>query len=403
MESNFSSADVYEFLKLLVELGEVHYIDSNHCVFRTADRTPVGVKIGHGKDSNKMICLYKEGCKPTPGSIYLNPFDESLGKHPERDWFTNTLSILPGCLAVFTMKTIAETITSKEKDTKFKTAQIISKFVDKVDEKFLNELQKIRPLDAGMIFYDNSKHVAQLLVDFWDDEFEDKMSSKIRKSSLRTMKEMLSLIYDSDNPHEYMHKGELVACPKIDAMSHVLIEVLTKMAPVVEKLTKFDLHTKELNGHLQHLAAYHKAMQWLATSSTTSAMSTSEIDSKIGDHSGVPWNVSAPKATSSLGNVVVPVAVGTPDKSFIANAVPVGVTVNPNFGGGVTKNPNFGAGAISNAIFGGSGVTSPATYLPGIGNVSPVIPQVTAADMSSMTTAAYNSMSFGSGFGGGFI
>ena len=63
METSFSQNDVYEFLKTLVELGEVHYVDTNNCVFRTDDRTPVGVKIGHGKDSNKMICLYKEGCK----------------------------------------------------------------------------------------------------------------------------------------------------------------------------------------------------------------------------------------------------------------------------------------------------------------------------------------------------
>ena len=405
MESNFSSADVYEFIKLIVEMGDVHYVDTNHCIFRKDDSTPVGVKIGHGKDSNKMICLFKEGCKPTPGSIYLNPFDESLGRHPERDWFFNVTSIVPGCMALYTMKSIVELINSKKKDAKFKTAQIISQFVDKVDDKFERELSKIRPLDVGMIFYDNSKHIAQLLVDFWDNDFEEKILGKIRKNSFNTMKEMLSVIYASENPYEYMHKGSLVACPKIDAMTHVLAEVLTKMTPVVEKLTDLKLHADELTAHVNQLPAYHKAMQWLATSSTTSATSTSETDAKLGNPTGVPWNVEAPGNSNPLGNVVAPGSTaGSGEKPFLSNVGPVGVTKNPSFGGGAVRNPNFGVGGVSASIFGGGGMGVPVTPVtPGLGRVAPVVPTMTPVDMSGMAAAAYNNLSFGSGFGGGFI
>lgn len=390
MESNFSTNDVYSFLKLLVETGGVHYVDADHCIFRTDDRTPVGVKIGNGKDSTKQIALFKEGCKPPVNAVYLNPFDELLGQHPERDWFMNVISIIPGCLLLHSMKTMTDMINNKTKDTKFKAAEVLSDFSDRVDEKFAHELQKIRPLDAGMIFYDKQKHVAQLLCDFWQEEYVEKLKGKIRKSSIGLIQDMAKAMYGSETPEEITYTATLLACPRFDAVVHVLVETLSRFSEKLEKIVKIDLHAEELKQHLTHLEAYHKALQWLATSSASPVKTVSETDAIISGKKDVPWNVEAPGTTSGLpANVGSPCATG----GILGNVGPVGVTANPTFGGGVTRNPNFGLGGFL------GNVMDPG--VPGLGRVAPVIPRVEVPDFSRVANDAYAGMNL-TGLGGGF-
>ena len=386
-EHSFSQQDVYEFLKLLVETGGVHYVDANHTIFRSSDRTPVGCKIGNGRENRKQIALFKEGSKPPENAVYLNPFDELLGEHPERDWFLNMLAIIPGCLTLYSMKSITETILSKEKDTEFKSAEIIAPFVDKVDKKFLDELQKIRPLDVGLIFYDKQKHTAQLLCDFWEEEFETKMKSKIRKSSLKTMREMIALIYQTETPHEMIFTSTGVPYPKFDAIVHVLSTCLTRMTPTVEKVTDLKLRADELAAHIEHMPAYHKALQWLATSTT----SKPSAEKPAGD---APWNI-APAGSASITGVAPVAAPGT---GFLDGASPVGVTRNPTYNAGVVTNPTFGGGA------GGFGFPVAAPVAPGIAGVAPVMPSVPNFDPSSLQAQTYAQLGLGdTSFAGGFI
>ena len=392
-EHAFSQNDVYEFLKLLVETGGVHYVDANYTIYRTEDRTPVGVRIGNGKDNRKQIALFKEGCRPPENAVYLNPFDELLGDHPDRDWFLNMLAIIPGCLALYSMKSMSEMITNKTKDVDIKSAEVLAPFVDKVDKKFVDELQKLRPVDVGLIFYDKQKHIAQLLCDFWEEEFENKMKSKVRKSSLKTMREMLAAIYKTETPHEMTHTSTLVPYPKFDAVVHVLSMCLTRMTDVVEKVTDIKLRANELEAHLEHLEAYHKALQWLATS-TTSKPANEQV---TGD---APWTV-APAGTANITGAapvgaapVAPVSSGSSD--FLRDASVVGVTRNPNYGGaGVVTNPTFGIGAASFAPV--------VPTVPSMGGIAPVVPKAPTFDASSFTSQAYDSLSFGSGFAGGFL
>ena len=393
-EHSFSQNDVYEFLKLLVEIGGVHYVDANQTIFRTDDRTPVGVRIGNGKDNRKQIALYKEGCRPPENAVYLNPFDELLGEHPDRDWFLNVLSIIPGCLALHSMKAMTEMITNKSKDVDIKSAEVLAPFVDKVDKKFLDELQKIRPLDVGMIFYDKQKHIAQLLCDFWEEEFEDKMKSKIRKSSLKTMREMAAAIYKTETPHEMTYTSMGNPYPRFDAVVHVLSTCLTRMSDVVEKVTDLKLRADELEAHIVNLEAYHKALQWLATSTTSKPTAASK---PAGD---APWSVTPVGPSSIAGASPVgaapSVSAAGDSSSFLQNVSVAGVTKNPTFAGGMVTNPTFGMGAAAFAP-----VAPPAA--PGFGGVSAVVPSAPSFTPSSFTSDAYNALSLSNGFGGGFI
>lgn len=377
MEQHFTAADVYDFMKLLIETGGVHYVDSSHCIYRTDDRTPLGVNIGTGKNGNKQIALFVEGVKPPQNAVYLNPFVELIGRHPELDHFLTIISITPGCLVMHTMIKMAELILSKKDDVGFENAELLSKFADKVDDKFLKELQKIRPMDAGAIAYDSSKYTAQLQSMFWVEDWITKIRDKIRKSSVTLIQDMAETIYGTDTPHQLIHKGTLPPCKRFDAIVHVFVETLANIRKVVEPITGLELHVDELKAHLERLPAYHKAMQWLATSTASSDKPAADANkvSSIKDAT-VPWG----------SDIVSKASAVSPNNDFLAHASPVGVTKNPNYNGGSVKNPNFG-------VFPGGGLfgVSPVTVsTPGLGSVSPVVPSLSVSEMSGFTGGGLN-------------
>ena len=380
MEKNFGSDDVYAFLKTLVELGGVYFIDNQHCLSHTEDRTPVGVTVGADPKKKRMIALFKEGERPPENSVYLNPFVELIGDHPELDKFNTIIGILPGCLTLKTMMDITELILSDKKDTGFKTSSIISPFVGKVDQKFLAELQKIRPVDAGCIAYDSKKYIAQLQCMLVTDEWVEKNKSKFRKSSIKTIREMAETIYGTPTPHKTVYTGTLPPCKRFDAVIHVLVEYLSMVQKVVEPITGIELHVDELKEHVERLPAYHKAMQWLATT-TSAPQKTSALDKTVASKHAVPWS-----STSGALSNAAPIA------------PPSTTVINPTFGGsGVVSNPNFGGTRFGSAI---AAPVVPIAPVSSLDNAAPVIPSITQSDFAA------GSPVFGGGFGrpiGGFF
>lgn len=388
MEVNFGSQDVYNFLKLLIEIGGVHYVDESHCIYRTDDRTPVGVKLGSGKNDKKMIALFKENERPPQNAVYLNPFVELIGKHPELDLFMTIIAIIPGCMALHTMIKMAELLRSKKKDAEFKTADLLAKYVDKVDDKFINEIQKIRPIDAGAIAYDSTRYTAQLQCLFWTDEWLEKMKSKLRKSTIKTVQEMATDLYGTDTPHSIVHQGTLPPCKRFDAIVHVLVETLSRMQKFTEPLTGMKLHVDELKMHLERLPAYHKAMQWLATTTASSdKVNQTDLAKIVANKDAPPWS------TNPISPKFTPVTDSS--AGFLSKASVVGVTKNPTYGGsGVTKNPTFGMGTMSGIL----GVAPVTPMTPGLGAVTPVVPTISGIDIGNVAAHTFNSMGLGAGF-----
>ena len=380
MEQNFSSDDVYSFLKTLVELGGVYFIDNQHCLSHTEDRTPVGVTVGADPKKKRMIALFKEGERPPENSVYLNPFVELIGDHPELDKFNTIIGILPGCLTLKTMMDITELILSEKKDTEFKTASIIAPFVGKVDQKFLAELQKIRPVDAGCIAYDPKKYIAQLQCMLVTDEWLEKNKSKFRKSSIKTIREMVETIYGTPTPHKTVYTGTLPPCKRFDAVIHVLVEYLDNVQKVVEPITGIELHAAELKEHVNRLPAYHKAMQWLATTTSSPQKTQPVLDKTVASKHAVPWTASS--SVLSNAAAVVP---------------PSSTVVNPNYrgfgGGGTVANPTFG----NRGSFGVP--VTPVVATGSIDNAAPVIPTITPTDFATPPMFG----GFGRPMGGMFI
>ena len=359
MEKTFGPNQVFDFLKLLIETGGLFYVDSENCIRQSDNDEPQGVELKKG--DRRKIALYSEDATVTSDVVYLNPFGELIGRYPEKEWFFNSISTWPGCLALYAMTKIAQLAVDEKSDVDLKAAKAFAKFMDRIDKKFIDELQKIRPLDVGMIFYDKEKHIAQVLCDIFEDEWAEKMKGKLRKSSIALVREMLAAIFQTDDPAEIMYTATVISCPKFDAVVHTLVDALTRMAPIVEPATGLDLHVSELTPHLDHIEAYHKALQWMSSSAASPMKAKKEPSS--------PNSVDVPWKTEST------IDVANPGKSFLERVSPAGVTVNPNYkNGSSVVNPTFGGGTgtVVNPNFNGSTFTFGGGG--GIANASPVLP-----------------------------
>lgn len=315
-DCTFSADNVYEFLKLLVECGGIHYVDKDHVIRYVSDDSPVGVKSGSGsKAPLKSIALYRENMELDSSKTLLNPFSEFVGYHPERDWFYNYMTGLPGCLLKFTMLAIAETVTSKDKDLDVKTAKKLANYTSRIDNKFINELKKIRSCDICHIMYSKEKHVAQLISALWEPEFEKGALSRMRKSSLLLIRDMVSGILQVGLPEEIKYQATLVSCPEFDATIHVVVDIVKRIAPVVEPVLSVKLHAKELEDHLQHIEAYQKAIQWLTTSTASPVKDAPTGPTTIADITNPPWG-------GTTGNPGGTPVIANPPTNMIPNPTP---------------------------------------------------------------------------------
>ena len=271
-EVSFSADNVYEFLKTLVETGDAFYIDAENRVIDKSTDEFVGVRTHGGKNAlNKAIGLYKQNQKTNPDVVAINPFTEVVGYYPEKDWFFGFLQVLPGCLIRQAIRAMADYAVNKEKDADFKSADIMSEFIERMDKTFIKELetQHLRGSTIGFIFYKREKQIAQLQSAIFADDFEEKMKGKLRLSSIRLIRDIMKYLLETDKPTQIYYEATLIGCPRMDAIFHVLLDVLKRISSKFEALTGVSLKVAELDEHAQHLEAYHKAMQWYASSSSS--------------------------------------------------------------------------------------------------------------------------------------
>ena len=323
MEKNFNADDVYEFLKMIITIGGVHYIDNQHVIRRTSDDTPKGVRLNSGKDGEKVIALYKENMEMDPSKVLLNPFVDLLGKFPEKDWFFGYMSVLPGTLLKLTIQSMCKHAVDNEKDAGFKAAKTLAKFIDRIDAKFLTELEKIRAVDIAIIAYGQQEQTAQLISALWEEEFETKMKSKLRKSSLLLIRDMVSTLLDVKQPEEIVYKATLIGCPQMDAMSHVFVDTIGRFADSIEHFTGNKVDIAELRRHLDNLEAYHRAMQWL-TSSAVSPMKKEPTKTSTVSEATRPFGASGTGHVTMISGTL-PTATITPTVTQIAPAAPGGL------------------------------------------------------------------------------
>lgn len=421
MEAKFGPDQIYEFLKLLVTTGDTHYIEPDHTIWRKSNGTPVGVNLHKGKDGSRQIALYKENM--TMGNfVLLNPFNDNIGFSPEKDWFFMWLQVLPGCLIREAMQSMTARALSKDDDTGFKGAAVMAKFIDRIDQKFATELEKIRAVDIAIIYYAKDQHIAQLNSALWEEEYESMvLKSKLRKSSLMLIRDMVSTMLGTDKPEELLYTATLLGCPQFDAEFHVFVDVIERISKIYEPMTGKDLHVKELKEHGSHLEAYHKAMQWLASYTAAPKQEKEKENVSVSEALKSPWEQQAnPDLQNGQTVVSVAAATGAASGTTVSNPnFPDAATPKPN--NGLVVNPTFGAGmmptsvpevtpsgeaTVSSVMAAGGGVVVPAPPPP----MSPTMfgmpvgccASVPSAPMSPMGMMAGAGMGMGMPMGGGY-
>jgi len=305
MEQIINQDSVYAFLKLVTEFGGAYYVDMNQIILTTSDNSPIGVAVGK---KTLPVALFKDGMK-VGNYVVLNPLVETLGKAPEREWFFQSRQLLIGGMLKQLFTRIVEIAIDKGKDTDYEKLDLVTAFYDKLDEKMLKEIDRIKVMEWAYIFYDKATHTAQLQSDIFNTQLQESLGNKIRKQSWEVFRGLMALIFGTDDIEaKFTFTSANVAIPKADAIFHIMSMAANRLNPHVKKILNVDLHPQVLASHLEHLEKYQKLIAWFATGTSAASVSS--------EKPAVPWGT-APTKTSTG----VPLPEG-------ANIGPVGIPTN---------------------------------------------------------------------------
>jgi hypothetical protein len=374
MDKAMTSENAYQFVKSLVELGGIYYVDKDQIIRSTADDSPKGVRTGT-PPVNKPIALFKVGMK-VGDYVALNPFTDILGESKERAWFTTHLALFPGYALKHSIYKMVELGVSDSKGGGYKANKFISKWIDKMDQKLLDEIDRIPTKMWAVIFYDKSKKTAQLQCNLGYEEFREEYKNRIRKSSWSVLTDMVKTFLQTGTkkPESLMYESILLSMPKLDAIMHLLVDILKRMEVPLKEFGGIEVDVKGFESHLEHLEAYREALRWFSSATTSPDANTSGVENAT-----VPWSQDVANAT--VGGTFAPVAPAPSDvSSDIASARPAGIIFNDQFmgpgavpaggymggvvAGGPIVNPTFGGGVVPGGFGGGVADAVPAGIRP---------------------------------------
>lgn len=350
MDKAISSDSASDFIKMLVELGGIHYVDQDHIIRNSSDDSPVGVKTGIPAKSHP-IAIFRQGMS-VGDYVVLNPFTDVLGNSPERSWFISKMRVLPGSLIRHIVIRMIEVGIAKDKDAGYKANKFVSKWIDNIDQKMLEEAERIPGVEWASIFYDRTKRIAQLQSNIGYEELKTQFKTKIRKSTWPVFVDMLKTLLqlNTKKPESLIYESQLVSIPKVDAILHLLVDILTRLDEPLKQFTEVEIDVKTLKEHIDQIEVYREATKWFASSTASP-----DADSQ-GSEAAAPW--SAGGVVSSTGEVIKSVAVDNSpltEAATIAKLTPVGVTYNPNYGtpgGMMSSYAGFGTfGAMGNGSY----------------------------------------------------
>lgn len=368
MDKAMTSDNAYQFVKTLVEFGDIYYVDQDLIVRSTATDEPAGVNVGT-PPVRRPIAVFKTGMK-VGDYVALNPFTDVMGDSKERAWFTLHMSLLPGFLLKTVIGKMIQLGLSKNKGAGYKANKFISKWIDKMDDKLAEEVERIPGKMFAFIFYDRSKKTAQVQSNIGYDEFREDYKNKVRKGSWPILNDMVRTLLNtgSKKPESLTYESVILSMPKIDAIMHLLIDVIERMDTPIKEFTEFKYDLGELKEHLRHIEAYREALRWFA-----SATVSDDSQSGIGD-AVIPWN------NKTADGQFVPSIPQKKDmeESSIANAQPAGIIVNPSFAGGIAPmsgmmgGPLFTSGIIPNPTYNAAAMSGDIGSIVGGSVMSPL-------------------------------
>ena len=268
-----TSDGVYEFLRMLVEIGNVHKVDKDGNILY-ADDTPIYTEVGHNHKKRQYRILNKN--MHTGDYVYINPLNEAIKTSSDRVWFWGTrTAILSSMIKYALVKLIRRSLTDEVPLELMELSKALG--TDRLDEAVADHIEKIDEADIFTIFYDAKEHIAQVQCRVLEEEWrkEVKKLSCMRKKDWDVVTSFLNTLLGQP-PHAITHRGEVTAIFEADARLNVILQVLEKIEPVVRILLEVEIPLEEMKAHYKNIDSYRKAVAWYASANKPAKVEATE-------------------------------------------------------------------------------------------------------------------------------
>lgn len=223
-ERHVTIQNAAQFVRELIELGNVYKIDNTDYITSVIDGSVITVEVD-GK--NKPIMLWSEKAK-LGDHVLLNIFGETINTTVERNWFYTFIGMLPGHIIKNMMMTIINAALSTEEKNTYKTMEVVAPFVTEIDEKTKSEFSLLTVRDIATIVFHKPSKTAQLQTKLFDEEFRKAIGKKVRVKSWSLFENMFKTLMNIESVEQmystFKYSATILGMKQTDAMVHVLIK-----------------------------------------------------------------------------------------------------------------------------------------------------------------------------------
>ena len=273
---------ITQFLINMLVLGDMFVVDKNNQIhYRNSPEEPILISSREGYPAQPLY-VYSMNTED-PNALIWNPFVETTAAGTERLWCYNALSVV---LAKWIMHIqhdfISRCVEQKNNSGTIEPSlvPILSKFIDRVDNKTLEEFEHIEKnsniKEYFNIYFNRLKKKSVVFAGFEEESMDFYKSfpkGKIRKKSWELFLEMLKLILNVDNnstiKDTYTYSTDKVEHPQFETFTNVWIKAWKAIAPYLIYFETVE-DTNELIAHIEDelpmAKVYRECTMWLSQS-----------------------------------------------------------------------------------------------------------------------------------------
>jgi hypothetical protein len=252
--------DVTDTIKFFVEFDGVFKVNKEDMVVSVgSDGKEEYVYVDgivNGTHTKSKLILFKENISSSTDATILNPFAEGIGQTSAQDWFYHSKLTTFTYKLVSYMRAIMELALEQKEEDKppklpNKLLERVSKFIDRVDKKAIQEFEKITDnyIDFFSVYFPIKDKKAKAICGLFNGPgFRDKYKD-VRKKSWSLFSDIFCDLMDIDPSKKDEEKMESFIC----SMKSVKIPRLSAMIDLwglIYETTnpKFELIDKNIEG-----------------------------------------------------------------------------------------------------------------------------------------------------------
>lgn len=274
MEEKFTDADISNFLKGLLELGDINTVDDSPDKYirtKSGDQEMLSVD-----GVKKPLAIYGTRAED---AIIINPLAEGESGAERNAWFYgNRNMVLAAMIKTIIAKALAVGAAShaRKKTDKDDFDPLVSKLIAdcvlEIDEKVTKEWEMItKDLSKFFsVFYNKTTKNGQVSCLVFN-EVQRKPFRTIRAKSWKIFEKVLTTLLGTSNLEEFNYTPKSFGAPVFESIAAILVKIYKRINPFM-KLVERD-HTKsltDLEGHIKYIPQYYAKAKW-CTSVTTAA------------------------------------------------------------------------------------------------------------------------------------